>query len=44
VWGVRFVLYGALEQGGLGLLHWKRRLLVRPFVFADPVPVGAIRA
>ncbi|WP_343712676.1 hypothetical protein [Inquilinus sp.] len=38
--GVRFVLYGALEQGGLGLLHWKRRLLVRPFVFADPVPAG----
>ncbi len=38
--GVRFVLYGALEQGGLGLLHWKRRLLVRPFVFADPTPAG----
>ena len=39
--GVRFVLYGALEQGGLGLLHWKRRLLVRPFVFADPATAGA---
>jgi len=35
VQGARFLLYGALEQGGLGLLHWKRRLLVRPFVFAD---------
>jgi len=36
VLGARFLLYGAAEQGRLGLLHWKRRLLVRPFVFADP--------
>ena len=40
--GVRFLLYGAAEQGRLGLLHWKRRLLLRPFVFADRAPAAGI--
>jgi hypothetical protein len=40
--GVRFLLYGAAEQGRLGLLHWKRRLLLRPFVFADRPPTVGI--
>jgi hypothetical protein len=33
--GVRYIHYGAAEQGGRGLAEWKRRLQFRPFVFVE---------
>ena len=34
--GIRFVTYGAIEQGSLGLLFWKRKALFRPVLLELP--------
>jgi hypothetical protein len=34
--GIRYIHYGAIEHGGLGLFTWKHRFQFKPFVFSWP--------